>query len=208
MPARELEAMAVAAIRRHLQGNDTDPKPISQSDRELIEQHLLRATLSAKEVRLQLRADGSGNPAVGQDNSIVFGAIAASETTIVFPWTVPAATAAKGIVHVPAHNTPMKPGSRETLLIAIAKARRWIKEVERGQSFADIARREGKAERHVRHLARLAFVSPRIITAVIDGTAPAGLTVASLTRSLSYCWAKQERKISIRHGQSSTPIHS
>jgi site-specific DNA recombinase len=94
----------------------------------------------------------------------------------------------------------MKPGSRETLLIAIAKARRWIKEVERGQSFADIARREGKAERHVRHLARLAFVSPRIITAVIDGNAPAGLTVASFTRSLPYCWAKQERKISIRHG--------
>jgi hypothetical protein len=27
----------------------------------------------------------------------------------------------KGIVHVPAHNTPMKPGGRETLLIAIAE---------------------------------------------------------------------------------------
>jgi hypothetical protein len=72
---------------------------------------------------------------------------------------------AKGIVHVPAHNTPMKPGGRETLLIAIAKARKWVKDVARGQSFADIADREGKAERHIRHLARLAFVSPRIITA-------------------------------------------
>jgi hypothetical protein len=63
--------------------------------------------------------------------------------------------------HVPAHNTPMKLGHREVLLIAIAKARKWIKDVERGQSFAEIAPGR-KAERHVRHLAPLVFVSPRI----------------------------------------------
>jgi hypothetical protein len=69
----------------------------------------------------------------------------------------------KGIVHVPAYNTPMKPGSRETLLIAVAKARNWVKDIERGRSFAEIAAREGKAERHFRSLARLAFrcCSPR-----------------------------------------------
>jgi hypothetical protein len=103
---------------------------------------------------------------------------------------------AKGIVHVPAHNTPMKPGGRETLLIAIAKARKWVKEVERGQTFADIADREGKAERHIRHLARLAFVSPRIITAIIDGTAPAGITATTLMAGLSHSWAEQEQRIS------------
>jgi hypothetical protein len=57
-----------------------------------------------------------------------------------------------------------KPGSRETLLIAIAKARKWVKGIERGQTFVEIAAREGKAERLIRYLARLAFVSPRIIT--------------------------------------------
>jgi hypothetical protein len=50
----------------------------------------------------------------------------------------------------------MKPGSRETLLMAVAKARKWVKGIERGQTFADIAVREGKAERYIRHLARLA----------------------------------------------------
>ena len=40
-----------------------------------------------------------------------------------------------------------------------------------GQSFADIARREGMAERHLRHRMPLAFVSPRIVTAIMDGTA-------------------------------------
>src|SRR4029077_4336327 len=117
-------------------------------------------------------------------------------TKVTIPWTGPAAVPVKGIVHVPAHNTPMKPGGRETLLIAIAKARKWAKEVERGQTFADIADLEGKAERHIRHLARLAFVSPRIITAIIDGTAPAGITATTLMAGLSHFWTEQEQRIS------------
>jgi hypothetical protein len=44
-----------------------------------------------------------------------------SETKVTIPWSIPAAVSVKGIVHVPAHNTPMKPGGRETLLIAIAE---------------------------------------------------------------------------------------
>jgi site-specific DNA recombinase len=148
-------------------------------------------TLGVKDVILHLRADVGGNdPAAGEDK--IFAAV---ETTVAIPWTVSFASPAKGIVHVPAHNTPMKPGRRELMLIAIAKARRWIRDVARGHSFADIARREGKAERHIRHLAPLAFVSPRIITAIMDGTAPAGLTVMALAAKLPYSWAGQEQRL-------------
>jgi site-specific DNA recombinase len=191
VPAPELEAAAVVALRRHLQKGDTDPRSIPETDRELIEQHLLRVTLSANEVLLHLRQDVAGNgPAVGQDESFGRG-----KTTIAIPWAAPVVTPVKGIAHVPAHNTPMKPGSREVLLIAVAKARRWSKDVNRGESFAAIARREGKAERHIRHLVRLAFVSPRIITAVIDGTAPAGLSATALASRLPYSWAEQEQRM-------------
>ena len=69
-------------------------------------------------------------------------AVEAEIAHVTVPWTVPAAAPVNGIVHVPAHNTPMKLGHREVLLIAIAKARKSIKDVERGQSFAEIARRE------------------------------------------------------------------
>ena len=186
VPAPDLETLVLDALRRHLHGNGTDPNPIPETDRELIEQHLLRVTLSATEVTLGLRRDAA----------IPAGADIAPET-IAVPWAVPAA-AVKGLAYVPAHNTPMKPGSREVLLTAIAKARCWIKDVERGQSFAEIARREGKAEPHIRHLAPLAFVSPRIISAIIDGTAPAGLTVTALAAGLPYSWAKQEQRISMR----------
>jgi site-specific DNA recombinase len=105
--------------------------------------------------------------------------------------------------HVPAHNTPMKPGSRDLLLITIAKARSWIRDVERGRSLAAIAHREGKAERHIRHLAALAFVSPRIVTAIIDGTAPTGLTVTALAAALPFSWAAQEQRFGIRPPPSS-----
>ena len=108
----------------------------------------------------------------------------------------PHPTAVNGIIHVPAHNTPMKPSRRDALLIAIAKARQWVDDLAHGRAtdFAAIARREGKAERHIRLLVPLAFVSPRIVAAILDGTAPAGITVTALARALPWCWAEQEQR--------------
>ena len=42
--------------------------------------------------------------------------------------------AVKGIIHAPAHNTPIKAGRREALLIAIAKARQWIDDLAHGRA--------------------------------------------------------------------------
>ena len=41
----------------------------------------------------------------------------------------------------------------------------------------------------------LAFVSPRIVSALLDGAAPADLTVATLARGLPCSWAEQERRV-------------
>jgi len=40
-------------------------------------------------------------------------------------------------------------------------------------------------------------VSPRIIAAIADGTAPAGLTVSGLAKALPYSWAEQEKKFGL-----------
>ena len=84
--------------------------------------------------------------------------------------------------------------------MATVKARSWIDDLteHRIASFAEIARREGKVERHIRLLAPLAFVSPRIITAIIDGTVPADLTVTGLAKALPHSWAEQERRIGLQ----------
>ena len=57
-------------------------------------------------------------------------------------------------------------------------------------SIDDIAHTEGLAERHVRFLLPLAFLSPRIIAAIANGTAPRNLTVSGLARALPLWFAE------------------
>jgi len=59
-------------------------------------------------------------------------------------------------------------------------------------------RPEGQCERRVRFLAPLAFVSPRIVAAIADGTAPADLTVSALAKALPYSWSEQEQGVGMR----------
>ena len=83
--------------------------------------------------------------------------------------------------------------TRITLLTAIARSRRWIDAILRDPTidFVTIAARENLAERHVRFLAPLAYLSPRIVEAIADGRAPADLTVSSLARALPLSWSDQ-----------------
>jgi hypothetical protein len=76
---------------------------------------------------------------------------------------------------------------------------RRIDELAHGRlgSFAVLARREGKLERHIRLLLPLAFLSPRIVSGLLDGTAPAGLTITALARALPWSWAEQERRLGL-----------
>jgi hypothetical protein len=48
----------------------------------------------------------------------------------------------------------------------------------------------------MRRLAPLAFLSPRIIAVIVDGTAP-NLTVTGLARALPYSWIEQEQSIGL-----------
>jgi len=40
------------------------------------------------------------------------------------------------------------------------------------------------------------------VSALLDGTAPADLTLTKLARALPYCWAEQERRVG-----TSAPFH-
>ena len=93
----------------------------------------------------------------------------------------------------------MKGETRDALLAAVAKARRWIEDMRLGRivSFAEIALCESLGERRIRLLAPLAFLSPRVIAAIIDGTAPVDLTVTGLAQGLPDSWAEQERSIGL-----------
>jgi hypothetical protein len=97
----------------------------------------------------------------------------------------------------------LRPPRRKPVLTAIAKARAWIEDLTGGRvaSFADIAKREGKVERHIRLLALLAFVSPAIVTDIADGLAPP-LGVTKFANRLAYAWSEQRLRINFNAARS------
>jgi site-specific DNA recombinase len=145
VPAAEIEALVVTALRNHLNASGGGER-LPNDDRDLLERHLERVTLTSKHLELRLRQSVEAAQAHdGTNNSS--GRSIANVTTITVPWTRPVPAAVKGIVHVPAHNTPMTPSRRDALLMAIAKARDWADELANGRvgSFAMLARRKARS---------------------------------------------------------------
>lgn len=65
-------------------------------------------------------------------------------------------------------------------------------------STDELAIREGVGERNIRKLQPLACLSPTIIRAIADGTAPANLTIRRLSAALPHDWAAQEHRILVQ----------
>ena len=112
----------------------------------------------------------------------------------------PATSAQKGITREPSSNGHIDAVARENLLHAIRRASAWVEAVksEQTKSFTEIAAREGLGRRHVRRLAVLPFLAPKVLEAVATCAAPADLTVSVLTEALPHCWAEQEIHFQLR----------
>ncbi|CAH1672153.1 hypothetical protein BOSEA31B_13808 [Hyphomicrobiales bacterium] len=102
----------------------------------------------------------------------------------------------KGIAHEPTQKPRLDHDAAEPILTQIAQARRWMKELIDGAvaSTDEIALREGVGERNIRKLLPLACLSPNIIRAIADGTAPANLTITRLSVALPHDWSSQEQR--------------
>jgi site-specific DNA recombinase len=202
IPASEIEALVLSALRKRFGTESTQAS--TADDHDLIEQYLEGVVVGTHAITVRLRKIAAQDapefdPGNATENEAASERPIATVGTIAIPWIGPAPPAVRGVLHVPTHNTVIKPGRREAMLVAIAKARSWMNELADGRvgSFAEIARREGQAERHIRLLAPLAFLSPGIVSALLDGTAPANLTVTALARALPHSWAEQERRIGL-----------
>ena len=199
VPAPEIETLVCDSVRRHLAAMDAAEPQTVLADRDLIEHHVSRVIVKPQALEVCL-IPASEAWAQAEDPSFQDPAPRRPlTTTITLPWTAPSFAAVKGIVHAPCAKPAMRPESRDALLTAIAKARGWVDDIRLGRiaSFAGIAERESQGERHIRLLAPLAFLSPRIIAAIVDGTAPADLTVSGLAKALPYSRIEQEQSIGL-----------
>jgi DNA invertase Pin-like site-specific DNA recombinase len=177
--APEIECKIVEMVRTHLKAQKLPQGSIPNDDRSLIEQCVDKIMVKAGTIEIRL-ARRPGSPSTGKR--------AAAPAPLTLAWSSSKSEALKGIIHSPPEKTTLNPDQQNALLLAIAKARSWVEDLAEGSvtSLAEIAQREGKVERHIRLLAPLAFVSPGIISRIVDGKLR--ITVTELARSTSHCW--------------------
>jgi hypothetical protein len=201
VPAPEIESIVVKAVRQHLETSVCDNQPDFLDDRDLIERHVARVVVKPTAIEVQL-AEIKADPMAADghiNDDIDPGPNDHRPLILTVPWSAANLTTVKGILHAPTQTKSMKAEQREALLSAIAKARRWIDDLVQGRSasFAEIAAQERKVERLIRLRIALAFTSPRIVAAIIDGSSPADLTVTKLANTPPHSWAGQERQVGL-----------
>ncbi|MGA7261498.1 MAG: hypothetical protein WA709_32100 [Stellaceae bacterium] len=90
--------------------------------------------------------------------------------------------------------TPSPVGN--TLIKAIARGRAWFEELATGRarSLRQLAKRDGISRRYIRRLVGLAFLSPQLVEAILQGRQPVALTATRLTeRDLPLDWTEQHK---------------
>ena len=194
VPAPEIESVVLNALRDHFRANEGREQTTAAEDQDRIERQLDRVVVKAEALEIHLVRSSDrpeGQSAFKSDDR---DAAVPPRTIITVPWSVAVLAEVKGILHSPSPPPRLNTETRDALLVAIAKARLWIDDLVEGRvgSFSEIAVREGKVERHIRLLAPLAFVSPRIVSEIFDSVAPADLTVTGLAKRLAFSWAEQE----------------
>ena len=79
------------------------------------------------------------------------------------------------------------------LMRAIVTAQEWVEQIKAGQSVSDIMQAHNIPEGMIWKRIRLAFLSPKILKAIVDGKTNRDLTIKMLTRhDLPLVWSKQE----------------
>jgi site-specific DNA recombinase len=82
------------------------------------------------------------------------------------------------------------------LIKAIARGRAWFEELATGRarSLQELAKRDGISRRYIRRLVHLAFLSPELVEAILQGGQPVELTATRLTElDLPLDWTEQHK---------------
>ena len=93
---------------------------------------------------------------------------------------------------------PIRSETRVALVTSIACGRRWLDEIVTGNvaDVEQIAAREKRSVRQVNMTISLAFLSPTLVKAAIDGRLPRGVGVARL-RDAPAEWSRQHTMLGL-----------
>ena len=168
MPAAEIEAAVIRSVREHLK------PPQGIDDKILVDTHIDRIEIHSQHLLIRL-----------SENSATDGTVQKSENIRV-PWQKPPSKRRREIM-VTASQTakdgrPIRSETRATLVAAIARGRHWLDEIVRtpGATAETIAQREGCSPRKVNMTISLAFLSPALVKAAVEGRLPRGIGATRL----------------------------
>ena len=184
VPATEVEALVVGAVRKRLKDST------ATTDRDLINTYVARVEVQAKRLAIKLARKNDRHINSKTDNAAFY-----------IPWKKNTLKRRREVI-VPAssgHNIrPIRSEMRIALVTSIATGRRWLDKIVTG-TVADveqIAIREKCSVRQVNMTISLAFLSPTLVKAAIDGRLPRGIGIARL-RDAPAEWSRQHAMLGL-----------
>jgi hypothetical protein len=192
VPAMEIETLVVKALRDNIDRLDI---VMPEDERKLVETAVgeVRVGRSAVVITL-LHHDADGEARMSNHPEAL--------DRIRIPWTPPSSRRHREII-VPEDRDPsttraLRADARTKLLGAMVRARSWLADLNKG-TIVDtdaLATREGKSERSIRQTLSLAFLSPAIVKAAVEGRLPRGLGLTRLI-DLPMDWSEQHRALGL-----------
>ena len=184
VPAREVEELVIKAVRKRLKD------PTAPTGRDLINGYVARVDVQAKRLAIKLARKGDQQINSKTDNAAFY-----------IPWKKNTLRRRREVI-VPASSghdvRPIRSETRVALVASIACGRRWLNEIVTGSvaNVEQIASREKCSVRQVNMTISLAFLSPTLVKAAIDGRLPRGIGIARL-RDAPAEWSRQHAMLGL-----------
>jgi DNA invertase Pin-like site-specific DNA recombinase len=184
VPAPEVEALVVDAVRKRLK------EPMPSTDRNLISENVGRVEIHATQIAIKMTSKGDRTTKRRADNAVLY-----------IPWKKTTQKRRREIIAPATSGQDIRPIRSETrlaLVTAIAYGRHWLDEIVMGNvtGVEEIAAREKCSMRQVNMTISLAFLSPTLVAAAIDGRLPRGVGVARL-RDAPAEWSRQHAMLGL-----------
>jgi site-specific DNA recombinase len=185
-PAPKVEAVVLDAVRRHI-GPDA---PIDTT--ELITAYVRQIEVRRTEIAISLLNEHQGSEDE-RDNPLI----------LIVPWRKTPHRRHRDVIapEDPSRTQvfPTRSDTRVKLITAIARARRWLSEIETGAATIEgIAAREACSKRRVNMTISLAFLSPSLAKAAVEGRLPRGVGAARLFDA-PVVWSRQHLMLGLDH---------
>jgi len=185
VPAAEIETVVARSVCERLK------LPQAIKDKAVIDTHVNRVEVHSQELSIHLyrgeAEDGDGPNAT---------------ETVRVPWQKQASKRRREIL-LPASQAladarPIRSETRTTLIAAIARGRCWLDELVTipGATAATIAQRESCSARKVNMTISLAFLSPALVKAALEGRLPRGVGVTRLC-DMPAEWSRQHHALGL-----------